>query len=100
MGGTAPEDGWHFRPPPAVSCLLIESHRAIRASNPPHTQRLPSTPFPTLQLLAVLDMVNAGLAGPGVLTERAADFSRVKRVTTFLESSLLHLADSLVLFTC
>ena len=45
-------------------------------------------------------MVNAGLAGPGVLTERAADFSRVKRVTTFLESSLLHLADSLVLFTC
>lgn len=52
-----------------------------------------------LQLLTVLDMVNAGLAGPGVLTERAADFSRIKRVTTLLEASLLHLADSLALFT-
>ncbi|KAL6782382.1 RPC3 [Auxenochlorella protothecoides x Auxenochlorella symbiontica] len=50
------------------------------------------------ELLRVLDLVNAGLAGPGALAERASDFSRIKRVTTLLEAGLLDVGASLALF--
>lgn len=68
----------------------------------PHTIRSPGAPSslypPPPQLLRVLDLVNAGLAGPGALAERASDFSKIKRVTTLLEAGLLDVGASLALF--
>lgn len=63
-----------------------------------HPPPLPPFPPPPTQLLRVLDLVNAGLAGPGALAERASDFSRIKRVTTLLEAGLLDVGASLALF--